>query len=293
MSYSHHTRTGSFPIGFRRGGSEWQKDLPALLAWAKNNRIGVIDLGRDAGSTAETARRAGFRIGSADLLVWQDMLAADAGRRKEAVEQNTAYIRAATQGGGLNFFTVMLPADKELPRSENFGYMVDSFGQLASVLQATGSKVVVEGWPGPGALCCTPEGCRALLKELPGSRIGLNYDPSHLVRMGIDPLRFLREFAPHVYHVHGKDTQLYPEALYEYGNLQPATFAKGHKWGDLVWRYTLPGQGVVSWTEVFRILQDAGYAGAVSVELEDENFNGTPEGEKLGLLQSVQFLAGC
>jgi len=44
---------------------------------------------------------------------------------------------------------------------------------------------------------------------------------------------------------------------------------------------------------VFSILKDAGYAGAVSIELEDMHFNGTEAGEKLGILQGARFLEGC
>lgn len=59
------------------------------------------------------------------------------------------------------------------------------------------------------------------------------------------------------------------------------------------WRYTIPGHGQVRWIEAFRILKDYNYGGCVSVELEDANFNGTEEGEKLGLLQAGRFLEGC
>jgi sugar phosphate isomerase/epimerase len=120
----------------------------------------------------------------------------------------------------------------------------------------------------------------------------VNFDPSHLLRMGIDPLRFLREFSSRVYHVHGKDTELFPEALYLYGHEQPPTLGKGHGFGNMSWRYTIPGHGVTSWTEVFRILVQAGYKGAVSIELEDENFNGTRAGEEAGLLHGRNFLQG-
>jgi sugar phosphate isomerase/epimerase len=123
--------------------------------------------------------------------------------------------------------------------------------------------------------------------------MGVNYDPSHLVRMGIDPLRFLNEFVSRVYHVHGKDTELFADNLYEYGHEQPPTFAKPMGFGSMTWRYTIPGQGIVSWTRVFGILKDAGYAGCVSIELEDMNFNGTEAGEKLGILLGAQFLSGC
>lgn len=47
--------------------------------------------------------------------------------------------------------------------------MVESFGELVPVLEANDARLVIEGWPGPGALCCTPEGYRAAFKELPSS----------------------------------------------------------------------------------------------------------------------------
>ena len=121
----------------------------------------------------------------------------------------------------------------------------------------------------------------------------INYDPSHLIRQNIDPLRFLEEFAERVFHVHGKDTQWLPENLYEYGSEQPPTFAKRISFGSLHWRYTIPGHGVMRWREAFRILQEQGYAGCVSIELEDANFNGSTDGEKLGFLQGACFLKGC
>jgi hypothetical protein len=31
----------------------------------------------------------------------------------------------------------------------------------------------------------------------------------------------------------------------------------------------------------------------VSIELEDENFNGTEDGEKAGILHGARFLTGC
>ncbi len=115
----------------------------------------------------------------------------------------------------------------------------------------------------------------------------------YLARMGIDPLRFLSEFASRVYHVHGKDTEILGERLYEYGNLQPATFAKPLRFGEQCWRYTIPGHGQMRWTAGLRILAEAGYKGCVSVELEDGEFVGSEAGEKMGLTLARKFLEGC
>ncbi len=285
------TRTGNFPIGFRKGGSDWQKDLDGMIVWAKQADFEVIDLGSDADETAAKVVAAGLRVGSADLRKFKDLISPDKAKRDAAVQINREYIQKAAAAGVSNFFTVMLPEDAARDRKENFADMVDAYSQLATVCDAVDAKIVVEGWPGPGALCCTPEGYAALYEQIPSPAMGVNYDPSHLIRMGIDPLRFLHDFADRVYHVHGKDTELLTEELYAYGNTQPTTFATTPAFGGPNWRYTIPGHGCMRWTKAFELLRDASYAGCVSIELEDANFNGTEDGEKQGLTWSGTFLA--
>jgi len=287
------TRTGGFAVGFRRGWSDWQKDLDGLLKWAKGNGLGVIDVGGDADVIGKKIADAGLKIGTADLRNWRELISPDTGKRAEAVAKNGEYIKAATAAGARNFFVVMLPEKAELPRKENFRYMVESLAALAPVLEKHGGRMVMEGWPGPGALCCTPETLRATFREVPSKAMGINYDPSHLIRMGIDPVRFLEEFADRVYHVHGKDAEILTENQYEYGSEQPGTFRDAMGFGGWHWRYTIPGHGQMRWTKAFEILQGKGYAGAVCVELEDQSFNGTAEGERQGILAGAKFLEGC
>ena len=132
---------------------------------------------------------------------------------------------------------------------------------------------------------------RALLKEVPSQGIALNYDPSHLWRMNIDALRFLDEFGDRVRHVHGKDTDIVPDNVYEFGTEQPPTFAKGPDFGTPTWRYTIPGAGITPWNEVFAVLKEKNYQGAISIELEDANYNGSEEGEKRGIAEGAKYLA--
>ena len=288
-----NTRTGNFPIGFRRGWTEWQKDLTRLIQWSKDNGLSGIDIGKDADKIGKQITDAGLRIGSVDLKEWKGMISPSLATRTKAVRANADNIEKNAPLGSLNYFVVMLPEKPELPRAENFSYMVESFTALAPVLEAARAHIIIEGWPGPGALCCTPEGYRAFLKAVPSKAMGVNYDPSHLLRMGIDPMRFLRDFVNRVYHVHGKDTELNAENLYEFGHEQPPTLAKPVEFGNMAWRYTIPGHGQMRWVEIFKLLQASKYKGMVSIELEDANFNGTPEGEKQGITLGAQYLAGC
>ena len=287
------TRTGNFPIGFRRGGGEWQKDLTALLQWANDNELEVIDLTRDAAALVGQTEAAGLRVGSVDFADGRGMISADPGRRAEAIAKNSEHIRACAKYGAMNHFIAMIPEDPALPRTENFGYMVESFSELTPLLEEVNGRVVIEGWPGPGCVVSTPETYRACFAQIPSNVMGVNFDPSHLIRMGIDAMRFLREFVDRVYHVHGKDTELNPENLYEYGHEVPATFAKPVAYGAFAWRYTIPGHGIFRWTDGLRILQENGYSGCVSIELEDANYHRQPEAEQLGILQGARFLSGA
>lgn len=286
------TMTGGFGIGFRRGWSAWQKDLPGLIAWAKANHFACLDVGRDVQAVKAVAG-AGLAVGSVDLLIWEGMLSADQAKRDQAVQDNLKFVTQAVAAGARNFFCVMIPEDKARPRAENFASMVESFSRLLPEMEKLGARLVVEGWPGPGVICCGPETYRAFFDEVDSPAAGINYDPSHLIRMGIDPIRFLDEFVDRVFHVHGKDTELFADALYEVGHEQPATFTKPHGFGGSTWRYTIPGHGAMSWTAGLSILHAAGYEGMVSIELEDERFNGSEEGEKRGLLLGQQYLVGC
>jgi sugar phosphate isomerase/epimerase len=291
------TRTGNFPIGFRRGGGAWQKDLAALASWSREQGFDAIDLSRVSKSDADTLTSAGLRLGSVDVIDLGQICATDPGKRKAVLEANLAYIPQAVAAGAKVFFTVILPGDASAKRSDNYRHAVDCYTPIAEAIDKAGGKLAIEGWPGGAphypAMCCTPETCRRIMTDIPFNCIGFNYDPSHLIRLGVDHIRFLHEFLPRIFHVHAKDTELMADALYEYGLYQPAVFDKPHGFGEHVWRYTLPGHGVTRWTEAFRILSEASFPGIISIELEDEHFNGSEAGEKSALIHSLAFLKGA
>jgi sugar phosphate isomerase/epimerase len=289
------TKTGGFPVGFRLARSDWQKaDLAPVARWARENGFEAIDLIRATAADVQTLKSAGLALGSVDLLQMGEITHPDIGKRREIIAANVAYVKEAASMGASLFFTVV-GGDAAKKRGENYRIAVESFSPIAEAAAAVGGTLVIEGYPGRAPnlpmLCTTPETYRALLKDLPRG-IAVNYDPSHLVRLGVDHVRFLKEFIGSVRHVHAKDTEIFPEAIYELGLYQPSAFQNGHGFGEHAWRYAIPGKGVVRWGEIFSILKSAGYRGVVSVELEDENFNGSESGEKTGLVQSLEFLRG-
>jgi sugar phosphate isomerase/epimerase len=296
QAHMTHTRTGSIPIGFRRGWSDWQKNLANVISFAKSNNFAGLDVGDLPADQIKPILAAGLRIGSVDLKQpWSAIASADAGKRRQAVATAAEHIKSVAALGVVNIFTVVFPDDDARDRKQNFRLAVEGYSMLAQAIAATGTHIVIEGYPGSypyyPAQCCAPEGLRAFLKEAASDRLAINYDPSHLIRMGIDPVRFLGEFAGRVGHVHAKDAQIMEDQLYEFGNLQPGTLAEPIPYGGHYWRYCIPGQGNAPWPTLLRILKEANYNGIISVELEDKDFNGSEVGEKRGLLAARDFLA--
>ena len=289
------TSTGNFPIGFRRALSDWQRrDLAGLARWGKSAGFDSLDLGWATTADIQAVQAAGLQLGSCDLLDFPNLLSTDAAKRKEMVARNIAYVKEMAAAGCRIFFTVIVPGDPAAPRAQSYRDAVAGYAPICQAITEAGAVLAIEGspgrWPNAHNLCCTPETVRAFINDIASPAVGINYDPSHLVRLGIDPIRFLQEFADRVYHVHAKDTLLMPDAAYEFGLHQPAAFAEPHKWGGHAWRYTLPGRGATPWADVFSMLRARDYQGVISVELEDEDFNGTLEGEQRGLLESLEFL---
>src|SRR4051812_18311061 len=139
------TLTGSFPIAFRRGWIDWQKDLNGVIAFAKANGFEAIDVGPLPRAELEQITKAGLRIGTLDLMAWTELASPDAGKRKAAAAKNAEYARSVADLCK-TFFTVVIPEDKGRKRQENFAFAVDGYGQLCAELAKIGACIEIEGW---------------------------------------------------------------------------------------------------------------------------------------------------
>lgn len=93
---------------------------------------------------------------------------------------------------------------------------------------------------------------------------GFNFDPSHLLWQGVDPVEFIRAFADRIYHVHVKDAIV---TL----NGRSGILSSHFNFGDprRGWDFRSPGRGGVNFEEIIRALNQIGYEGPLSVEWED------------------------
>ncbi|MEZ6072466.1 MAG: sugar phosphate isomerase/epimerase [Pirellulales bacterium] len=93
---------------------------------------------------------------------------------------------------------------------------------------------------------------------------GFNFDPSHLIWQGVDPVEFIRAFPDRIYHVHMKDAIVTLDG-------RSGILSSHLDFGDprRGWDFRSLGRGGVNFEEIIRALNVIGYDGPLSVEWED------------------------
>jgi sugar phosphate isomerase/epimerase len=110
---------------------------------------------------------------------------------------------------------------------------------------------------------------------------GFNWDPSHMMWQGIDPVGFIWDFRERIYHVDCKDTRVRPTQG------RAGVLGSHLAWGDprRGWDFVSTGHGDVPWEDAFRALRSVGYDGPISVEWEDAGMD-----RLHGAAEAVQFV---
>lgn len=184
--------------------------------------------------------------------------------------------------------------DVTLPVADNLRLAERVLPPLVEYAGDRGVRLVVEncpmeGWHPdgyPANLAYSPE----LWEWMAGLGLYLNFDPSHLVWLGIDPVAALRSVVHRVLHVQAKDAQVDAAARTTYsvfGQLVERT----SPWASGWWRYRIPGLGDVDWRRLVDVLYEGGFDGVVSVEHEDPVWSGTPDRVKQGLVLAERTLS--
>ena len=106
------------------------------------------------------------------------------------------------------------------------------------------------------------------LRDAVGDLVGVNFDPSHALWMGGDPLRAIRELRGAIYHVHAKDTRIDPQnsALNTLLETKP-----NDRVAERAWNYVTLGYGhsEIWWRDFVIQLRQNGYDDVLSIEHED------------------------
>jgi sugar phosphate isomerase/epimerase len=142
----------------------------------------------------------------------------------------------------------------------------------------------------PGFVVYNPE-TLLKLRERVGPIIGANFDPSHLVWQGIDPVEAIKNLGKEnaIFHFHAKDTYLDQTNIKNNGVLDTKHYGKVL---DRSWTFRSVGYGHSEkvWRDMMSTLRAIGYDYAISIEHEDM-LASTDEGlgKAIKLLKSSLF----
>ncbi len=177
------------------------------------------------------------------------------------------------------------PVPEETIRG-GFAWFAEMWNPILDVFDECGVRFAFEVHP--TEIAFDIETARRALKAI-GNRpaFGFNFDPSHLIWQGIDPVCFLKEFPDRIYHVHMKDAAV---TLNGRTGLLGSNLRFGHPRRG--WDFRSLGHGDVDFEAIIRVLNHIGYQGPLSVEWEDsgmEREHGAPEA--LEFVRQVDFPA--
>ena len=135
----------------------------------------------------------------------------------------------------------------------------------------------------PGFCVYNPETLLRLRAEV-GDVIGANFDPSHLIWQGIEPVAAIRALEGAIYHFHAKDTKIDKYNTAKFGVLDTKSYADEiHR--SWIFRSVGYGNGLDYWREIISNLRLVGYDKVMSIEHEDSLMSADE-----GLSKAVAFL---
>ena len=226
-------------------------------------------------------------VGLSGLGFYPNPLDGNAEHRQLVVEHLKKVISAAPKLG-IQVVNTFIGRDHAKSVDANWPLFKQVWPPIVKHAEACGVSIGLENcpmlfsndeWPGGKNLPVSPALWRRIFAELNSPKVGLNFDPSHLIWQHIDYSRCIREFGNRIVHVHAKDARIDTDKLYDVGIL------------GLGWHTAkLPGLGDVNWSAFFSALSDTGYRGAVCIEVEDRAYEGSLESRKASVVQSGRYL---
>jgi sugar phosphate isomerase/epimerase len=283
-----------------------ERPLEAIAAWAGDHSYEALELAAwpqlgDRPFTASHVAADRFDAAEADrvrsaldahglelsaLAYYDNNLHPDPTEREAIHAHVRACIDAAAELGGVPVGT-FIGRHPERSVAENLREAERVFPPLVDHAGARGVKLmiencVMEGWHPdgyPGNLAYSPE----LWEWMFELGLNLNFDPSHLLWLGIDPVEALRPYVERVAHAHAKDAETFAAERNRYGFFGRVSTREQDPWDMGWWRYRIPGLGDVDWRHYVDTLYEGGFEGVLSVEHEDPVWGGSPEKVEQGL----------
>ncbi len=176
-------------------------------------------------------------------------------------------IGAAEQGHSIQGQDKPVFAQKPVFTDEEWKRLADGLNEMGRRAVKKGMTLTYHHHMGTGVQ--TAEEIDRLLTLTEPGLLSLLFDTGHLTFAGVDPAAVLRRHVRRIRHVHLKDVR--PKVL-ERVRPEGWSFLRAVREGV----FTVPGDGGIDFAPLFRALSEAGYAGWMVVEAEQDPAKANP-----------------
>lgn len=159
--------------------------------------------------------------------------------------------------------------------------LVPYWTKKAKLAADNGVRICFEMHPG---FCVYNPETLLKLRAAAGDSLGANFDPSHLLWQGIDPVAAIKKLGNALYWFHAKDTAIdkYNTAVNGVLDVKPYSDEAGRSW---IFRTVGYGSDEKLWKDMVSALRTVGYDGYLSIEHEDSLMTQTE-----GLDKAIEFM---
>lgn len=263
------------------------KDLKAIADWAKKNGILELDVGPAIPldeDVFEDVFNSGVKVNT--FIYCRNFLSPNEEEAKHHKEELGKRIRFAGKMGieKVVCSTGITPEATEgltFHPEKSLDACVEFAKRILEEAEKNNVKICWENCPKMFNIAVSPDMWEILFDRIDSDKLGLCYDPSHLVWQMIDPYENIFKFKEKIFHFHAKDTHVDYSKLALYGTMQD------EKW----WTHRLPGLGDLDWNRIIDELYQIGYNKTICIEHEDPVWSGTEEKAKRGILKTKAYLS--
>lgn len=157
--------------------------------------------------------------------------------------------------------------DKPEFTEEEWDLLTDGLEKLGDLAHEKDMEIVYHHHMGTGVQ--TTKEIERLMDNTDPLKVSLLFDTGHLVFSGEDPINIYKKYKGRIKHIHFKDIR---EQVAEEVKENSDSFLNGVKKGV----FTVPGDGMIDFSPIWKEIKDSGYKGWIVVEAEQDPAKANP-----------------
>lgn len=182
-------------------------------------------------------------------------------------QMGASIVGVAEQGNSIQGKDVPVLSQKPVFTDEEWQKVAEGLNKLGKIANEKGMSLGYHHHMGTGVQ--TEEEIDQLMAMTDKAYVSLLFDTGHCTFSAVDPLKIVKKYFDRINHVHLKDVR---EDVLATVKTEELSFLEAVKKGV----FTIPGDGMIDFDPIFKVLADNNYEGWMVVEAEQDPAEANP-----------------